>query len=229
MTCLLDLVVILGFFTTLWGLVTSNAIPDWVAVVITLLSLFIGIPLRVACRIFGGLFSSTVRYCFTVVTPLLSLFALAMRYGYILPWGWPIMLILLDLLFLQLVGIWLIVWGAFTPPNGLFWNILPLVGIFAFVMKLILEKFISPQLGSLFMVVLFLLYGGLKRLERYQKVRHAWNIGLTLAAILLLLFTTGGREYAFSIIAVIFLYITLYFVLRDILRAFLGPRGSARP
>jgi hypothetical protein len=227
MTCLLDLIVILGFFTTLWGLVTSNAIPDLAAESITLLSLLIGIPLRVACRLSGKLLSRIVRYGFTIVTPLISILGLALRYGYNLPGGWPIMLILLDLLFLQLVGIWLIVWGAFTPPDGLFWNILPLVGVFVFVMKLILEKFISPQLGGFFIVVLLLLHGGLKRLERNQEVRNAWKVGLTLAAVLLLLFTTGGREYASFIVAVILLYITFYFALRNILRTIVG--GSARP
>ena len=60
------------------------------------------------------------------------------------------------------------------------------------------------------MVVLILLYSGLKRLERNQEVRIAWKIGLTLAAVLFLLVTTGGREYASFIISVILLYIIFY-------------------
>jgi len=210
LTFLLDLIVIVGFFTTLWGLVTSNAITDRAALTITFLTLIIGIPLRVACRFSGELISRIVRCSFGIAIPFLSILSLAMRYGHGLPGGWPVMLVLLDLLFLQLVGIWLMVWGAFTPRKGLFWNILPLIGIFAFIMKLVFEGFISPQLGSFFMVVLILLYSGLKRLERNQEVRIAWKIGLTLAAVLFLLVTTGGREYASFIISVILLYIIFY-------------------
>jgi hypothetical protein len=77
-------------------------------------------------------------------------------------------------------------------------------------MKLVFEGFISPQLGSFFMVVLILLYSGLKRLERNQEVRIAWKIGLTLAAVLFLLVTTGGREYASFIIFQLY-FSTLFF------------------
>lgn len=214
LTFLLDAIALIGFFTTLWGLVTSNAIPNWAAVVITFFSLF-SIPLRVACRILGGLFSSIVRYCFAVGIPLLSLLALAIRYGYYLPGGWPVMLILLDLLFLQLIGIWLMVWGAFTPPDGLFWNILPLLGIFVFVLRLVFEGFVSPELGAGFMVVLALLYGVLNILKprEHQRVRRIWHTVLPLTAVLLLLLT-GEREYASFIAAVILLYIVFYFALR---------------
>jgi hypothetical protein len=214
----LDLLVLLGFFATLWKLAASPIIPDWAAVTLILLFLLMVVPLRVVGRLKGGDFGSQVRRAFTVGIPLLSFLILAIGYE---PLDWPGRLLLLSFLsltFLMLVGIWLAVWGAFADPHGLFWKILPLIGIFVFVIGLVLNRLLPPKTGASLIVILAVVTGAANLIKsRQQNIGRTLTIGLVIAT-LFLMFVQRGWEFITPLVALGFLFLVFYWVFKQIFR-----------
>ncbi|GFP43390.1 hypothetical protein HKBW3C_02520 [Candidatus Hakubella thermalkaliphila] len=138
-----DFIVIIFFLGLLLNLVMRGYIYPYFAV----LALLLLISFRVTARLLGGGLGHLIRVSFTIGLPLLSLAILAIRYGQgDLRQTW-LVLGLLTTLFLSSLAVYVMIWGSFSSPYGILWNIPVLISIVVFI----LDRKASP----VFLLILF--------------------------------------------------------------------------
>jgi hypothetical protein len=209
-----DLLTILAFFIVIWNLSTSAPIPAWVVKLLVLVFLFVVVPARLLARLTGGMLDHLIRLSFTIGMPLVSFLVLYLCYGR----GDPLVITLLTTIFLMLLGIYLVFWGAFSKPHGLLWSLPIVVSIFTFVIGLALRGRIPPQVAAFSLAGLVLIAGAANLLssEERRTVRRTLSSGLAITVLLLMLLS-GGREFASSVLALIILFGVFWWFFRGLL------------
>ncbi|MBT9168882.1 MAG: hypothetical protein DDT19_02232 [Syntrophomonadaceae bacterium] len=183
-----DFIVIIFFLGLLLNLVMRGYIYPYFAV----LALLLLISFRVTARLLGGGLGHLIRLSFTIGLPLLSLAILAIRYGQgDLRQTW-LVLGLLTTLFLSSLAVYVMIWGSFSSPYGILWNIPVLISIVVFISDLALGRYIPPSWAAIAIMLLVILrgignlFGG--RTERTLGKTYRASLPLASLAVLILIF-----------------------------------------
>lgn len=190
MGLLLDLAVILGIVYLVASAAARGAVSSPLAAVAVVALLIGGVLLRAAARVAG----SVLRGLFTVGMPLVSFYFLVNRHA-----GEGerfTVAAMLFTLFLVLVGIYVIGFGAFSSPRGILWNLPALLSIMVFVVGQAARGYMPPETAAILMVALVLLRGAGSLLgpRVARTTRAAYSLFIPLAGLVLLVWLTLGLE-----------------------------------
>jgi hypothetical protein len=219
---LMDLAVILSLVYLAADAAARGVLPSLLAAAAVATFLVGGVMLRALARTVRG---GALRALFTIGMPLLSLLFLVG--GHAAEGQRFVTATALFSLFLMLVGIYVMVFGAFSSPQGILWNLPAFLSIIVFVVGLAANGYLPPEQAALFMIVLLLLRG-VGRLfgpRVAQTTGAAYAIFLPLAGMALLALLTLGWEQGLSLglastpIAVLAILALILYVAT---RAFLG-------
>ncbi|MBT9175670.1 MAG: hypothetical protein DDT22_01354 [candidate division WS2 bacterium] len=215
-----DIVLIIYLLSVLISLVMRGLIHPYHAVFALLLLVF----LRAKGRLIGGALGSLVRGVFTIALPIMVLAILAIRYSQGDLRQMPFFVGLLAALFLTILGLYIMVWGAFSSPKGILWSLPVLLSIMIFISDLALRGYISPSQAGLGIVLLVLLrgIGNVSGKKTEGTARQTFKVSLPLAslAVFILIFLTAEARLPLEvslgmILPLAILFIVFYLIVLD--------------
>ena len=213
-TFFIDLVIIIGLLVYLFNWVTYGFFPSW-AMGVAVLAFCGALIMRIfgRFRVLGDPFSSLVRKAFTVGMPILAAYVLATKVsGGNQTYGAIEILMLLIPLYIVLLGVYIMVWGAFTSPRGIVWNMPIIISIVIFVFSLTVYGYLPLDIAAISMVALILILGigNLLSNREKQTIRKTFSVSMVLASFAVLLWLSGvGSHIIIPVIAIIVIYIIL--------------------
>lgn len=144
------------------------------------------VALRTMARTERGLLGQAVRLGFTILLPLLSGAYFLARFA---PEGQGAALAgLLFATFLGAAGLYVMLFGLFTSPQGLLWSLPGLLSLVVFVLTLGHSGNIPPQTLALYLVGLLLVRWVARLLGVGREARVAFSVFLPLAGVTTYLF-----------------------------------------
>jgi hypothetical protein len=215
-----DILVIVSILTVLISLAIRGLVPPYLVVLALILLVF----LRARGRVDGGTFGSIIRGAFSICLPILSLAILLIKYG---NGNWRELSFLsgsLIALFLVVLGVYVIIWGAFTSPKGIAWNILGLLSIMVFVIDLAAAGYINASwaAGAIVLLVFLNGLGHFFRKRSGETAHKTFSLTFTLLSLAAFLFIVLGSQRGAILSGSLASFGTLIIVLIGLYVIFLG-------
>lgn len=139
------------------------------------------VALRVKARREGGLPGHAVRLGFTVLLPVLSAAYFVARFA---PEGQGAALAgLLFATFLAVAGLYVMLFGLFTSPQGLLWSLPGLLSLVLFAITLGLSGDIPPETLALYLAALLVVRWVAQLLGAGREARAAFSVFIPLAGL----------------------------------------------